>query len=64
MLNAFGIIFFYKLMWWFDGQDIDVETRKPRFNPLYQHKLFGICTFVYILVYVCKCIIHKQVVDK
>jgi len=22
MLNAFGIILFYKVVWWFDGQDI------------------------------------------
>jgi hypothetical protein len=23
MLNAFDIILFYKVVWWFDGQDID-----------------------------------------
>jgi hypothetical protein len=28
MLNAFGIILFYKVMWWFDGQNIGVELRK------------------------------------
>jgi hypothetical protein len=36
MLNAFGIILFYKVVWWFDGQDISVEPRRPRFNPLYK----------------------------
>jgi hypothetical protein len=24
MLNAFGIILFYKMVWWFDGQDIGI----------------------------------------
>jgi hypothetical protein len=46
MLNAFGIILFYKMAWWFDGQDIGVEPMRPRFNPLYQHILCGICIFV------------------
>jgi len=32
-LNAFGIILFYKMMGWFDGQNIGVEPRKPKFNP-------------------------------
>jgi hypothetical protein len=35
MLNAFGIILFYKMMWWFDGQNIGVEPKRPRFNPSY-----------------------------
>jgi hypothetical protein len=34
MLNSFGIALFYKAMGWFDGQDIGVEPRKPKFNPL------------------------------
>jgi hypothetical protein len=34
MLNAFGIILFYEAMGWFDGQDINVEPRRPRFSPL------------------------------
>jgi hypothetical protein len=29
MLNPFGIIMFYKMVGWFDGQDIGVG---PRFN--------------------------------
>jgi hypothetical protein len=37
MLNAFGIILLYIMVGWFDGQDISVNPRKPRFNPLYQH---------------------------
>jgi hypothetical protein len=32
MLNAFSIIVFYTVVWWFDGQHIGVEWRKPRFN--------------------------------
>jgi hypothetical protein len=35
MLNPFGIILFYKVVGWFHGQNIGVEPRKPRFNPLY-----------------------------
>jgi hypothetical protein len=23
ILNSFGIILFYKMMWWFDGQDVE-----------------------------------------
>jgi hypothetical protein len=34
MLNAFGIILFYKVVGRFDGQDIGVELRRLRFNPL------------------------------
>jgi hypothetical protein len=37
MLNAFGIILFDKVMWWFDGQDIGVKPKRPRFNFPYQH---------------------------
>jgi hypothetical protein len=32
MLNASSIILFYKVLGWFDGQDIGVEPRRPRFN--------------------------------
>jgi hypothetical protein len=32
MLNSFGIILFYKVVWWFDGQHICVEPKRPRFN--------------------------------
>ncbi len=32
MLNPFGIIVFYEMVVWFDGQDIGVEPRRPRFN--------------------------------
>jgi hypothetical protein len=55
MLNAVGIILFFKVVGWFDGQDIGVEPRGPRFNPFYQH--------IY-LVHVCKCIILRWVVDR
>jgi hypothetical protein len=48
ILNAFGIILLYKMVWWFDGQNIGVKPRRPKFNPFYQHILCGICIFVYI----------------
>jgi hypothetical protein len=53
MLNPFGVILFYKVMKWFDGQDIGVEPRRPRFNSLNQHILYGVCIFVYIP---CTCV--------
>jgi hypothetical protein len=33
ILNAFDIILYYKMVWWFDGQDIVVEPMRPRLNP-------------------------------
>jgi hypothetical protein len=42
MLNAFGIILFYKVVGWFYSQNISVEPRQPMFNPLYQSILCGI----------------------
>jgi len=48
MLNPFAIILFYKVMGWFDGQNIRVERRRPKFNILYEHILCGVCIFVYI----------------
>jgi hypothetical protein len=47
MLNPFAIILFYKVVGWFDAQDIGVEPKRPRFNSLYNHILRGICIFVY-----------------
>jgi hypothetical protein len=35
MLNTFDITLFYEMMGWFDGQNIGVEPRRPRFNPFY-----------------------------
>jgi hypothetical protein len=53
MLNAFGIILFYKMLCMFDGQDIGVKTRRPKFNPLYQNILCGVCIFIYVP---CTCV--------
>jgi hypothetical protein len=64
MLDPFGIILFYNVLGWFDGQDIGVEPRKLRFNPLYQHILCGVCIFVLYFVHVCKCIALRWVVDR
>jgi len=49
MLNPFDII----LPSWFDGQNIGVKPKKPRFNSLDQHILCGIYMFVYIP---CTCV--------
>jgi len=48
MLNTFGITLFYKMVGWFHGQNIGVEPRKPRFNPLYKHILCGVSIFINI----------------
>jgi hypothetical protein len=53
MLNPFVIILFYKVVWWFNGQNIGVKPRTPRFNPPYQHILCQINIFVYIY---CTCV--------
>jgi len=53
VLNPFDIILFYKVMGWFDDLDINVEPRRPNFNPLHQHILCEICIFVYIS---CTCV--------
>jgi len=49
ILNAFDIILFYKVAWWFDGQHIVVEQMRPQFNPplptyvynIYIHYTYG-----------------------
>jgi len=53
MLNVFDILLFCKVVGWFDGQDIGVELKKQRFNPLYQYILCGVCIFVYVF---CTCV--------
>jgi hypothetical protein len=53
MLNSFGIKLFYKMVWWFDGQNIDVEPKKRRSNPSYQHILWEVCIFIYKPLYTC-----------
>jgi hypothetical protein len=53
MLNVFDIILFYKVVGWFDGQNISVEPKKQRFIPFYQHILCGVCIFVYVF---CTCV--------
>jgi hypothetical protein len=53
ILNIFGIILFYKVLGWFDGQNIGVEPRRPRFNPFKRHILCGVCIFMYYTLYMC-----------
>jgi hypothetical protein len=64
MLNPFGIILFYKVVGWFDGQDIGVvqgdQSSIPFTNMYYVEYVY---LYIYI-VHVCKCIIHKWVVDR
>jgi hypothetical protein len=53
MLNPFGIILFYKVVGWFDGQDISVEPRKPRFSPsLLTYTMWNMYIHIYFL-YIC-----------
>jgi hypothetical protein len=47
MFNPFGIILFYKVVGWFDGQNIGVDPKRARFNSLYRNILCGVCIFVY-----------------
>ncbi len=60
-MHLIGIGLFYKVVWWFDGQNIGAKPRRPRFNPPYQHVLCGV--YIYI-VHLCKCIILRWVVDR
>jgi len=50
MLNTFNITLLYKMVGWFDGQNIRVKPKKPKFNPLYQHILCGVRIFIYIYI--------------
>jgi hypothetical protein len=34
MLNAIGMVLFYKVVGWFDGQNIDVETKQIKVQSL------------------------------
>jgi hypothetical protein len=53
MLNPFNIILFYKVVGWFDGQNIGVEPSKPRFNALYQtYTMWNMYIHIYTL-YMC-----------
>jgi hypothetical protein len=56
MLNEFGIILFYKVVWWFDGQDIGVKPMRPMFiipiiNIFYVKYVYWYIYFVHV----CKC---------
>jgi len=54
ILNPFGIVLFYKVMQWFDGQNIGVEPMKPSSIPFTNiYCVDGICIFVYIS---CTCV--------
>jgi hypothetical protein len=65
MLNIFGIILFYKVMGWINGQDIGIEPKSqgdqgsiPFTNIYYVEYVYS---YTY-LVHVCKCIIPRWVV--
>jgi hypothetical protein len=65
MLNPFGIILIYKMLGWFDGQDIGVEPNTKVQFPLPTYTIYVEYVYLYIcLVHVCKCIIHRWVVDR
>jgi len=64
MLNAFGVTLFYKVVWWFNGQDIGLEQRDQG-SILFTNIYFVEYMYSYIyLVHVCKCIIPRWVVDR
>jgi hypothetical protein len=46
MLNAFGIILFYKVMWWFDGQDIWHGTKETKVQS-------HLSTYIMWIIYIC-----------
>jgi hypothetical protein len=53
MLNEFGIILFYKVVWWFDGQDIGVKPMRSMFlipiTNIYDVKYVYSYIYIYIL---------------
>jgi len=64
MLNPFGIILLYKVVGWFDGQNIGVFPNKPKFNPFTSiYHVEYVYSSMY-LVHVCKCITPRWVMDK
>jgi hypothetical protein len=48
MVNAFDIIFFYEVVWWFDGQYIGVQPKDQGSIPL-----TNIYYVEYIYSYIC-----------
>ncbi len=58
MLNEFGIILFYKVVWWFDGQDIGVKPMRSMFLI----PITNIYDVKYVYSYMCKCIVPRWVV--
>jgi hypothetical protein len=54
----------YKMVGWFDGQDIGVEPRKPRFNP-FSNIYYVEYVYLYMhFVHVHKYIVPRSVVDR
>jgi hypothetical protein len=55
MLNPFDIILFYKVVWWFDGQNIGVKPICKETNvqsPLPTYITWRMCIHIYTL-YMC-----------
>ncbi len=64
ILNVFGIILFYKVVWWFDGQDIGLEQGSQ--GSIFLTNIYYV-EYVYSYIYIvhlCKCIILRWVVEK
>jgi len=60
ILNAFGIILFYRVVWWFDGQNINVDPRRP-FDAIPLINIYYV-EYVYLYIYivhVCNYIIFR-----
>jgi hypothetical protein len=65
MFNAFASMLFYKVVWWFDCQDIGVEPPRGQSSILFnQNILFGVLYSYIYLVHMCKCIVCTWVVDR
>jgi hypothetical protein len=52
VLNPFGIILFYKVVGWFDGQDIGVEPKTKVQFPLPTYTMWSLYICIYVL-YMC-----------
>jgi hypothetical protein len=50
MLNPFRIILFYKVVGWFDGQDIDVEQGDQSSIP-FTNMYYVEYVYIYIYIY-------------
>jgi len=59
------IILFYSVVWWFDGQNIGVDPRRPLSTTHLTNIYYVEYVYSYIYtLYMCNYIIFKWVVDR